>query len=464
MAAVLAGALSIHPGQRDFIFPAIDPEGPSAVIARAGIRGGKTEGGAYATVMQAILDPTAEDECHAVTSPTFAMSKLGPEPKLKKVLGDRSVFPISPLVWHAKSERTFYVKNQAGTLSRIRIFSGEDPDRWRGDRWRSWWADEGGYLSSEARDVGLGRLADTEGRMLVTTTPFGRNWLAEYSDECTLEEKRWVLRRGADGKPMRVPYYVRRSPDGAVLEVRWSSLANPFIPTAGIEKLRLRYDDDTWRQEVEAEYVAKSGRVYREFERAKHVVDRGPLHPGKVYLGADFNVGRMAWVFAQDTVVTGNAMPGLHVFAEQEKRDTDTRAAALEAKKRLAEWGVSLDRVVVHPDASGSKRQTAASDTAKSDLHILRQLGFRVVASSKNPPVKDRVNCVNGLLAHGRLTISPKCPLLLEALEEQPWDAEADPVVPLKDGVLDNRNDALGYVCWAKYPLRRATLIGKKAA
>jgi hypothetical protein len=70
---------------------------------------------------------------------------------------------------------------------------------------------------------------------------------------------------------------------------------------------------------------------------------------------------------------------------------------------------------------------------------------------------------VNGLFAHGRLSVSPKCPLTIEALEDQPWDPDSDPVVPLKDGVLDNRADALGYACWAKYPLRRETIIGRAA-
>lgn len=463
MAASVAVFLSIHPAQRALLFPAIDQAGPRVIIARAGIRGGKTEVGAIATVLQAINDPTAEDECHAVTSPTFAMSKLGPEPKLKKVLFDRSIFPVSPLVRHAKSERAFYVKNRLGGLSRIRIFSGEDPDRWRGDKWRSWWPDEGAYLTSDARDVGLGRLADTNGRMLVTTTPDGRNWLSDFSDECTVEETRYVKRTDAAGAKLRMPYTVRRSPDSRILEVRWSSLANPFVPLEGFEELKARYDDDTYRQEVLAEYVAKSGRVYREFEREKHVVEL-PVSAGRVFIGADFNVERMAWCFAQETSVTGTGKPGLHVFAEQEIRDADTRKSALLAKRLLQERGVDLARVTIHPDASGKRRQTAGSDTSRSDLHILRELGFRVEAGTSNPPIKDRVNCVNGLFAHGRLTVSPRCPMTIEALERQPWDPNTDPVVPLKDGILDNRADALGYVAWARYPLRRATIIGKAAA
>lgn len=462
MAAIVAATFAIHPPQRDLLFPAIHPTGPRTIIARAGIRGGKTEVGALATVLQAINDPTAEDECHAVTSPTFAMSKLGPEPKLLKVFFNRELFPVSPLVRHAKSERAFYVKNRVGTLSRIRIFSGEDPDRWRGDKWRSWWPDEGAYLTSYARDVGIGRLADTNGRMLVTTTPDGRNWLSEFSDECTNEETRWVVRPGPDGVPARMPYTVRRSPDGKVLEVRWSSLANPFVPMDGFEQLKARYDDDTYRQEVLAEYVAKSGRVYREFEREKHVVEM-PVPAGRVFIGADFNVERMAWVFGFETQVSRDGKPGLHVFGEQEIRDADTRKAAVAALRFLQERGIPRDRVTIHPDASGKKRQTAGSDTARSDLHILREFGFRVEAGSSNPPIKDRVNCVNGLFAHSRLTISPRCPLTIEAVEKQPWDTGSDPVVPEKDGVLDNRTDALGYLCWARYPLRRPTIIGKAA-
>lgn len=461
LVALLVGALSVHPAQAEVFAAATDADGPSTVLARAGIRGGKTEVGAGAAIVRAMTQPTAEDECHAVVSPTFPMSKLGPEPKLRKLFGDRQVFPESPLIRYAKSERTFYVQNTAGGISKLRIFSGEDPDRWRGDKWRSAWLDEGAYLDDDARDVAIGRLADTNGQMIITSSPDGLNWVSEYSDEATELEERWIVRPGLDGKPMRVRYFVRRSPSGDVLEVEWSSLANPFVKLDGFEKLRKRYDPETYDQEVNAQYVARSGRVYKYFDR-KTCGATMPAPDGLIYVGQDFNVARMATVFLQDRKITKAGEPGLHVFAEHELRDADTHKLVRFLNDWLATRRISKARVVIMPDASGRKRSTAAdSDTAKSDLEILARAGFAIDAPRGNPRVKDRVNCVNGLFANGRLTVDiEKCPLLVEALEKQPWGDDGEPE---KDGKLDNRTDALGYPCWRKFPLRRETVLGRAA-
>jgi hypothetical protein len=123
----------------------------------------------------------------------------------------------------------------------------------------------------------------------------------------------------------------------------------------------------------------------------------------------------------------------------------------------------ACDRRSVLPRLIGSKRQTTGSDTTRSDIRIIEQAGFRVQAGKTNPAVKDRVNCVNGLFANDRLTVSPHCTKTLEAVEKQAWDPDTDPIVPVKDGILDNRTDALGYACWAKYPLKRETIIGRAA-
>jgi hypothetical protein len=407
-------------------------------LAVAGIRGGKTHVGALATILRAIRLPTEEDQCHAVASPTFPMSKWGPEAKLQKLLRDRRVFPVSPLIDYAKSDRCFYLANEAGSVSKIRIFSGDDPDRWRGDSWLSWWGDEAARLTKQAWDVGIGRLADTDGPALFTTTPDGHNFLFDLAAEATVEAP-------GDGFIHRV------SEDGRVRLVSWASTSNVFLKNPGaFEDLRARYDPDTYAQEVEAQFVARSGRVYRHFDRKRHVRAL-PVPSGSalvVYVGQDFNVERMASVFAFDTGT------GLHIFDEMEIRDADTFVLV----KRLDAWcaarGLARERVTVVPDASGKKRQTGANrDTARTDLEILQRAGFRVRGPKANPAVRDRVNSVNSLLWTARLTLDPRCALTIEALEKQPWGKDGGPE---KDGVLDNRVDALGYVVWHRYPLRQA--------
>jgi hypothetical protein len=81
----------------------------------------------------------------------------------------------------------------------------------------------------------------------------------------------------------------------------------------------------------------------------------------------------------------------------------------------------------------------------RSDHDILKNKGL-VVHYSPNPHVKDRYNCVNGLLHHGRLGIHPRCKKLIRDLERMTHDN--------KDPDISHLSDSLGYLCWALAPLQ----------
>lgn len=435
------GTARLTRAQADFIQSPAD-----ITLAVSGVRGGKTHVGALACIADAFNVPTDQDQCHAVVSPTYPMSRLGPEAKLHKLLADKTLFPPWLLAYYSKGEHTFFLRNCLGTLSKIRIFTGEKPDRWRGDAWLTWWGDESARLTADAWDVAQGRLADTDGKARFTTTPNGMNFIADLAQECTRE----IPRPG---------YVLRERPDGKVRLVSWASTLNAFLRNlSGFAKLKERYDPDFYAQEVLAQFIARTGRVYRWFTRAKHARSR-EIGSGPIYVGQDFNVARMCSAFCVD--LPGD---GVHQFHEIEIRDADTYVLA----NRLEAWcraeGVRKERLTIVPDASSRKRQTAArSDTAKSDIEILVKAGFRVKGPKANPRVKDRVNSVNGLMYRGAFSIDPSCRLTIEAFEKQPWAEDGEPE---KDGVYDNRTDAVGYAVWFRQPLRapRATLGTERRA
>jgi phage terminase large subunit len=120
---------------------------------------------------------------------------------------------------------------------------------------------------------------------------------------------------------------------------------------------------------------------------------------------------------------------------------------------------VERKQLRIVPDASGAARST----TGKSDHQILRDAGFRVKAPKKNPFVKDRINCVNGLLAPQegsvQLMVDPSCKHSIETLENHLYKEDSDPPEPDKESGLDHMADAIGYPCWAKFPLRLVTMI-----
>lgn len=445
LALMAAGLFRLTAPQADLLQESV----ARTEIACAGIRGGKTHVGAFKTILRAINEPTREDQCHAVISPTFRGAKIGPEPKLKRLFADKKIFPVSPLVQHHKTDRTFYVKNREGHLSRIRVFSGEDPDLWRGDEWLSAWLDEGAYLDAYAWTVAQGRLSSTRGVATITTTPDGYNWVYDESESATVVES-------------RSGYELRRSPDGRVLFVRWPSMGNVLIDSRGFEELREKYDPETFAQEVEAQFVGKSGRVYKAFDRTRHVRDETFSRSARVFIGQDFNVDPMASAIVQVPV---NHPDWIHVHDEICLRDADT----YKLSRAVGEWcqraGVSRKLVTFVADAAARQRKTAAnSSVAKSDLEVLRRDGWDVTTEGSNPRLRDRVNCVNGLFAHNRASLSPRCSNTIAALEKQGWDLDADPVVPEKDGWHDNFADAFGYVAWKLAPLRRVTTVGGLAA
>jgi len=408
-------------------------------LAIAGIRGGKTHVGALKCIINAMTHPCSEDECHLVCSPTYQMSRV-PVEKVFKLLYDKAIFPICPLIRYVRSERTFILAAQDGGVTRIKVVSMHDPDKIRGIKALSAWIDEGAYIASYAWEVIQGRLADSNGPCWITTTPSGFNWVYELYEEA---------RRG----------------DKRIRVVHWESTENTYIKREGIIRLADRFDSKTHAQEVGARFIRGRGLVYHSFTRAKHN-RRWVIDPKReLWIGQDFNVDPMASVFAQP-FTTPDGAEGSHVFFSRKEPNSDTPALARFVDAFISQHRIPKANVTFFPDAAGGARSTSG----KSDFRILRDAKYTVSAPPRNPMVKDRVNCVNGLLApmyskHPRLFVDcAGAPELADSLEKQIWAPDSDPPAPDKTQGFDHLNDALGYKCWRKFPLRQSNSTGRKAA
>jgi len=86
----------------------------------------------------------------------------------------------------------------------------------------------------------------------------------------------------------------------------------------------------------------------------------------------------------------------------------------------------------------------------------------RLRVPGANPPVKDRVNCVNAvLLNHAgqrRLWIDPRCKHLIKDLEQVCWKADphGNPLAELdkSDHMRTHASDAVGYLVAREFPMR----------
>mgnify|MGYP003314352035 FL=1 len=121
--------------------------------------------------------------------------------------------------------------------------------------------------------------------------------------------------------------------------------------------------------------------------------------------------------------------------------------------QRLDKYREDDRRIVVYPDASGSSQRTNAS---LSDIDIIREAGFAVDTPRHNPPIRDRVNAVIGLLSHSKWLVNTEnCPNLTESLEAQGYDIKGQPEKFSEHPAIDDWVDAAGYFIHRRWSLGR---------
>ena len=229
-----------------------------------------------------------------------------------------------------------------------------------------------------------------------------------------------------------------------------------------LEQAARELDERCWRQEFQASFENLSeGRAYYAFERSQNVSECRYRPDYPLVWSLDFNVNPMCSIVAQK--IDDN----VQVIAELALAHSNTPAACgafLRWTEQLRQ--TRLLEVQVYGDASGDRRNTAASQT---DWQIVRDLlGNRrgvlqpsFYKRSANPAVKDRVNCVNAMLCNyageARLQVDPRCRNLIRDLEQVGWSADrhgnAQPELDKSDSQRTHASDALGYYLTAAFPM-----------
>lgn len=220
-----------------------------------------------------------------------------------------------------------------------------------------------------------------------------------------------------------------------------TTYANKHLPDGYIAALEAQYPPNLLEAYLNGKFInLASGTVYSYFDREKHDCSWTINRDDIIHVGQDFNVGGCV----SKLFIIREGIPAL--VDEMVSHDTMGVCDALRDK-------YPNNHIVIYPDASGASRSTNA---AKSDIQILREAGFQIEASASNPPIKDRVNAVNGLFAHNKLLINiNNCPKSAEALEQQAYDSNGMPEKYGGSATVDDHNDAFGYFIVRKYPLHK---------
>lgn len=225
-------------------------------------------------------------------------------------------------------------------------------------------------------------------------------------------------------------WVVNRKPGYEMIQA--STLSNPFLPADYVESLRATYPGQLIEAYIDGEFVnLTSGTVYYAYKRQRNS-SRETIQPGEtLYIGQDFNVGKMAsTVYVQRGRVW-------HAVAElKEMFDTPDVIRTIQDR-----WQSKGHHIVVYPDASGKNRKSNNAST--SDIAQMQQAKFEVRAKPSNPAVKDRVSAMNKALESCMVMVNEQaCPDTARCLEQQAYDKNGEPD---KGSGSDHQNDATSY-------------------
>lgn len=219
--------------------------------------------------------------------------------------------------------------------------------------------------------------------------------------------------------------------------IQASTYDNPFLPKDYITNLEESYPKELISAYLNGEFVnLESGTVYPNYDPVKnrvHEIIKMDLET--LHIGMDFNVNHMS------AVIGVKRYGKILILAEiADVRDTPAMIDAIKDKYDTGR------KIIIYPDASG--RSSKSVDASKSDIGLLREAGFGVVAPKKNPPVRNRIVSMNSALCNAReqrhlLINNMQCPNLCSNLLEQAYDKNGN---PMKTNNVDHMPDALGYL------------------
>jgi len=315
-----------------------------------------------------------------------------------------------------ESDLTIILKND----SKIFVKSADNPQVLRGSRYDMISLDEAADLKPELwTTICRPMLADSNGHALFIGTPKGKgNWFYDLYVKAGAEQE-WNT-------------HTYRTIDGG------------WITEEEIESAKRDLDSREFAQEFLAEFQDYSGIIYHSFSEDNIQPNTFPVEQLRtLHIGMDFNNSPMSAVIGY---MNGNK---LYVVDFIEIYQSNTYEMIQEIKRRYPN-----KNYICYPDASGSHKSTNSN---QSDHIILANNGFKLVVGKTNPPVLDRINAVNSLLcnAHGErnLLIDPKCAKIREMLIKMSYKEGTR--IPDKDNVLDHAADALGYLVYQNFGIKR---------
>lgn len=375
--------------------------------------------------------------CRAAWAPGRLAWYVGPSNKQAKRIAWKPLKQLTRPYWRSKPNETD-LRIELITGSTICLRGADNYDALRGDGLDFLILDEYASIAREAwPEVLRPALADRRGRALFIGTPRGYNHFYDLYQT------------------------MRNRPEWGTFQFTTEEGGN--VSHEELESATHQLDQRTYRQEFQASFEnVTAGLVYYAFSRHKNLgaVLYNPNLP--LFWSLDFNINPMCSVVGQ------RDGERVYILDELVLSDSNTGGACEAFMERVVPWCPHARfplQIYLYGDTTGNGRKTSASRT---DWQIVQeffsgqfcQITRRVPSS--NPPVKDRVNCVNAMLCNQagerRLLINPRCQELILDLERVHWknDGNGNSLVEIdkSDPMRTHVSDALGYMIAREFGMR----------
>lgn len=336
--------------------------GKRIVLYVGGIRGGKTFAGARETLYSIYKRGQNKRGLSWLVSPTFPMAGIvekefeqacdlggGRSLILKKYVGAHAYLLVPP----KGCDRPY----------RVEVKTAEHPDRLRGSSLDFVWMDEAAMMDPEAYTILLGRVLDSKGVILMTTTPRGMNWL--YQE----------VHQNLDKDPR-------------MAEVSSTTSENPYLDPIDIEMLRRKYSEQFAKQELGAQFVAFEGLVYEKFQ-PNMIIDPITTVPA----GAEIVGG----------VDAGYSDPFVHLWIIKHNGKYYVADEHYQAKQTMEQHAGAIGRGYLDKKVIRRWMDPSAAQ-AQADL-----AGLGVNTYPAKNDIQAGINAVSRCIEEGRLFISRNC-------------------------------------------------------
>lgn len=225
-------------------------------------------------------------------------------------------------------------------------------------------------------------------------------------------------------------FFVKQANDNKKL-IKAKTKDNIYLPKEYEDNFKDLFTPEQVKAMLNGEFVNfASHKVYTYFNRS--LLHSFQYNLYAIHIGLDFNIG--------GTVATLGVLNNKHIHIFRQMVAYDTADFISKIKANYAK-----SFITIYPDASGHQRSTNSS---KTDIALLQQSGFTVVAKKSNIFVRDRVNAVNWAFSKGFISFEKNEELedLFIALELQGYDDKGEPEKFNEHPSIDDRADSLGYL------------------